>query len=428
MPSAQVIDLGRDQSQPRGIEAFFSKIGEHVQKKREESAIENIYGQYLEAEDDERALKEAMVGFQTNNDISPSRRLEGMEALKQMDKSILDRKKMLSTQLKQGLMSEEERGRQKDNLLKAGWPDYAAETYLDAPPGVKSTMEREHKELVDRGIRSPSETQSKAALQQDSIAPPEQLEMKKEIKQEEEWPAQLPQPKEMTKQEKVKWENDNQKNNNKELAATQVKKKGFKTNDLLIKSMKETSPFLPDGIEKMIVVDPKTGDVRPVAQLADKIPPQAQLYIKNLKQFLKGAKDFFGARVTNFDVSAFMAQLPGLLNSEQGRNLILNQMDLVNELESVYNNTLDEGLRRYSRTGNYADIVTATQNKVKGKEEELIGKINNVVRASQLMEVMKNKPEKYKDATLMQNKQTGEFKAFNKEDLDRIDMKKWRKF
>jgi hypothetical protein len=178
----------------------------------------------------------------------------------------------------------------------------------------------------------------------------------------------------------------------------------------------------------MLIIDPETGDIRPTAQLLGIQNPQTELYVKNLKQWLKGAKEYFGARVTNFDVTSFMAQLPSLLNSEQGRRLILKQMKYVNNLESIHNNTMNEALKKYGRSANYSQISDITDKKVATKEEDLMGKINNLVLASKDIELMAQNPDKFRNHVLMQTSK-GEFRAVPKDRVEFLKKeKKWRDF
>lgn len=62
----------------------------------------------------------------------------------------------------------------------------------------------------------------------------------------------------------------------------------------------------------------------------------AQRYVKTLNEFSSGAKGTFGARVTNFDLAQYMKRFPTLLNTKEGRRQLLEQMKLVNQLNSVY--------------------------------------------------------------------------------------------
>ena len=433
MPNVGVIDLSSDKPGP--IEQFFTKLGKDYRDKQDQLEIGNILNQYQQNRNDENALEDAYIQAQTSNKLSPTKRLELMNQIGDMSKIVTERKKALNAQVRKGITSGEERTRQKQNLIKAGWPEYAAENYLDAPPGVRSTMEREHKELIDRGIRKPGEettpqetSVSQKTSSKSEIPAQEELPIEGEEtvqKEKSEWP-ELPKPPEMTTAERIKWENNNEKVNTKELQDSQKKKNTYQINSFLIDSMGKTSKFLPSGIQKMIVIDPDTGDVRPTAQLAGVLNPETELYIKNLKQFLRGAKDFFGARVTNFDVGAFMAQLPGLITSEKGRELILNQMKYVNELESHYNNTLNDALKQYGRNASLIDIMKVVDDKVAEREPELINRVNNVVEASKFSNIMQKNPEKFKGTILMGK--GGRFKAVQPNDVETAKANGWEAY
>lgn len=460
MGAPRILDFGPDQYKERkGVGRVFDEIQDAYKGHQERSAIDEILGEYKQNMGDAQAYEKMQMGLMQDNRIGPTKRLEMQSQLDQVQKTIIQKDKALNARYKQGIQSQKDREQAIQLQEDRGMPRYEAEAYVDGSKGVQSQIERAHQELVNRNLRQPRARQPDQNAQQspNSMEQPIEQPMGEEgqqvigsdemnpaVQQEaaptqssppiqkekplapDEWP-EMPAPKGMTNAERVKWENTNQKENNKELKETQTKKKGYQTNDMLIKSMKETSPYLPKGIEKMVIIDPATGDVRPSAQLAEQMNPETELYVKNLKQFLKGAKDFFGARVTNFDVNAFMAQLPTLMNSDAGRRVILNQMDLVNQFEATYNNTLNDGLKKFSRTANYADLLNATDKKVHGTQEELIGKINNVVKASKYMDQMAKNPEKFKDMTLMQDKD-GTFKAIKNADVDRAIKDKWSKY
>lgn len=429
MPGLQVVNTTRDKPDPTQLEQFFSKLGKDYRDKQDKADVNKLLNEYQQNRQDANAWEDLQLGLEKSN-ISPTKRLETQASLNEMKKVIIERDKALNAKVKQGMLSTEERARQKENLEKAGWPDYAAEIYLDAPPGVKSTMEREHKELVERKLRSPlteTDPQENAESPKElpGQSPPSPAVPVPEAADAKELP-EIPKPPGMTNAERIKWENSNQKENNVELKKTQEKKKVYTNNDILINSMSKIndSGMLPSGLER-ILIDPKTGDLRDLAQVKG-VNKETALYSKNLKQFLKGAKDFFGARVTNFDVSAFMAQLPGLLNTEQGKRLILKQMSLVNELESAHNNELDSALKKYGRNANYSEIVGVVDKRVAEKEERLLEKINNVVKASDYMDAFAANPEKFKGSTLMEK--DGKFKAVRDADMAQARKSGWEAF
>jgi len=57
--------------------------------------------------------------------------------------------------------------------------------------------------------------------------------------------------------------------------------------------------------------------------------PESQEYNKLVNDFTKNARDYYGARVTNFELQRFLKMLPTLQNSKAGRELILGNMRLL---------------------------------------------------------------------------------------------------
>lgn len=452
MPQLQVVDTTERKPEPTGLEEFFSKLGKSYKDQSDRMEIGNLLNEYKANREDANAWENLQLGLEQSN-MSPTRRLQAQQSLNEMKKLIIEKDKALNSKVNKGILTEEEKARQKNNLLKAGWPEYAADVYLDAPPGVKQTLEREHAALTERGLRKPlvqvpegvdtnrpapdavtvpdqaSPTGQRPVFVDEPETPQEQSAAKSPSPiPENEWP--VPEaPKKMTNAERVKWENNNEKENNKEIRDTNDTKKSLRTNDFLINSMTKINDggYLPAGVGKFLTIDPATGDIREVANIGEIANAQTQLYIKNLKQWQKGAKEFYGARVTNFDLQSFMQQLPNLMNSEQGRRLILKQMKYTNDLESIYNNTLNEALKKYGRNANYSQISSIVDQKIAEKEQDLIGKVNNLVEASDYINAMGDNPEKFKGIVLMQNPK-GEFIYVPQDKVDRLKAIKWRDF
>lgn len=445
MPQVQIVNSESYETPNRAeenLKTFFTKLGKDYKEKSDRDEIGKILGEHERNRKDADNFEKTQLALEKST-ISPSRRLEAQKTLNETQKLIIDRDKALNAKVNKGILTEEEKQRQKGNLLKAGWPEHSADVYLDAPPGVKQTLEREHAALIERGLRKPlvrvpegvdvsdanNPTGQKPVFVDDPLTPQQKNAPKESsLISEAEWP-EPETPKNPTQAERIKWENNNEKENNALLKETGDKKKIYRSNDNNIKTMTQINDggYLPSGLGKLLIVNPETGDIRPTAALAKLQNPQTELYVKNLKQWLKGAKEFFGARVTNFDVTAFMAQLPSLMNSEQGRRLILKQMQYNNDLEALHNNTLNEGLKKYGRNANYNQISKVVDGKVSEKEEDLIGKINNLVLASRDIENMSQNPEKFKGMTLMQTP-TGEFRAVPQEKVSDLKKKKWRDF
>ena len=92
---------------------------------------------------------------------------------------------------------------------------------------------------------------------------------------------------------------------------------------------------LPTGLSKFNI-NPKTGEiVFPALKI-----PETQLFAKTINDFTTKAKDSFGSRVTNFELDRFLKRLPTLANSPSGRQLILNQMQVINDLDALEEKSL----------------------------------------------------------------------------------------
>lgn len=452
MPQVQVVDTTENKPEPTGVQEFFSKLGKSMKDQNDRVEIGKLLNEYKQNRENANAWEDLQLGLEQST-ISPTRRLQTQESLNEMRKQLTERDKALNAKVNKGMLTEEEKIRQKGNLIKAGWPEYAADIYLDAPPSVKATLEREHSALTERGLRKPL-VQVPAGVDQnppgaqpvevpDASAPsgerpvfvdePETPQEKKDANKakpipENEWP-ELPKPANRTYKELVDWENNNEKDNSKLLKETTDKKHLLKNKDNRINVMTKINDgkYLPDGFGRLILIDPKTGEIRPSAQLAKQINPQTSLYIKNLNQYLEGIKEQLGSVVTDFDVRTFKSQLPNLLTDEQGRRLILKQMKYTSDLESVYNNTLNEALKKYGKNANYIDISQVVEDKVKEKEGDLIGKIDNLVEASDYINMMAQNPDQFRGKVVMQ-KPDGTFRAVPKEKVAELKSKNWRDF
>lgn len=93
----------------------------------------------------------------------------------------------------------------------------------------------------------------------------------------------------------------------------------------------------------------KDGELRPTA--AASLSPEAQEAVKLVADNLSGAKDTFGARVTNFDLQSYMKRLPTLLNSSDGRRRVLRDLRLMNKLNTLHENGVLDIIEREGGAG-----------------------------------------------------------------------------
>lgn len=97
----------------------------------------------------------------------------------------------------------------------------------------------------------------------------------------------------------------------------------------------------------------------------------AQAYVKALNRFYDGLKGTFGARITNLDVRLFGQRLPSLANSKEARELILNQMDIVNQINEIYYTAFKDVYAKYKDRWNEAQIEQYTERLVKDQIDPL---------------------------------------------------------
>jgi hypothetical protein len=131
------------------------------------------------------------------------------------------------------------------------------------------------------------------------------------------------------------------------LLAMQESVQNLENEDMRFARMGEL--FSPENQDKFpsalsTAIFSKDGEIRPTAFAL--LSPEAQESIKLTVDQLTGAKDTFGARVTNFDVQTYMKRLPSLLNSPEGRRRVLRDLRLINKINRLHDtevlNIIDE--------------------------------------------------------------------------------------
>lgn len=426
----------------KGLAQLSQGIIEDRRAQRESDALKDIYGQHMK---DGQNIDDAIRGIQTDSRLSPTTKVSTINQLTQMKQYNYKQAKDIENRIakenknKPKLAPDERAQRVKRLVDEEGFTEGEAEEYLDSTPGVQQTMWRSHNEGKQRNLRGKPQQQAAQGKPKPSLAPnvvgtgdqpPDgPLEVEDSFSNEAEpidenaWP-DIPPPPKMTPAEEVKWGNQNQKENNKLLGETRKKTDAVRGIGIRLNRLASLSEKIPDGLGRS-VINPETGEPYPYATLAKiGVSKEMQDYVKTLNDFLIDAKAYFGSRVTNFDVNAFKSRLPSLLNTADGRRLIIKQMQLMNDLESLHAVTLEDGLKTYGRNASYSDILSATDNKTVTKEERIIQKINDLDTASDYMDLMAKNPQKYKDTTLMQNPK-GEFKAMPKAKVNQALNAKW---
>lgn len=113
-------------------------------------------------------------------------------------------------------------------------------------------------------------------------------------------------------------------------------------------------------------INPLTGELL-IPGLAS---PEAQRFVKTINDFTTQAKDSYGARVTNFDLTQFLKRLPTLANSEEGRRQILKQMKTINDINQLHESSVLNSFDEYGGI-RYLDFDKAEQVAQKKSEPQL---------------------------------------------------------
>lgn len=146
---------------------------------------------------------------------------------------------------------------------------------------------------------------------------------------------------------------------------------------------------LPEGMENLNI-NWTTGDIR-YPKLAN---AATQQYVKTINDFTVQAKDTFGARVTNFELAAFMKRLPTLANSEAGRRVILEQMQSIEQLNQLYDRSILDAYDHYGlQKVDRASVDKAAEGYREAEEKTLIKRFENATQLQVVYDARARAPE-----------------------------------
>lgn len=181
----------------------------------------------------------------------------------------------------------------------------------------------------------------------------------------------------LTPKEAVKKHTDLRKENIDFYKTSKEKGRGLKVEERSLKQLERLNNTgkLPKGLGRLNI-SPKTGElVFPAAAT-----PESQLFVKIINDFTTKAKDSFGARVTNFEIDRFMKRLPSLANTASGREMVLNQMQVINNLDQLNYDSLKEVYNKYGLGNiNAEDAEQIAESIRTPKEEKLLEEYDNLI-------------------------------------------------
>lgn len=194
-----------------------------------------------------------------------------------------------------------------------------------------------------------------------------------------------------TPKEKVALKTELLKENNKELKDINEKSRKLDQEIMRYDQLERlnNSGKLPENFGRLNV-NWTTGDIR-VPFLAN---PETQQFVKTINDFTVAAKDTFGARVTNFELGAFMKRLPTLANSTEGRRLILAQMKSMKDLDKLYDDSIKKVYNKYGvQNIDKSNVERIAAELRKDDEEKLRKDFENSVKAQEVYDARSRAPE-----------------------------------
>lgn len=267
----------------------------------------------------------------------------------------------------------------KDQLVKLGIPENIADLYSNATEGGKTAILQNLLDLENRGL-----------LGEGMFGAQQKRQPKKDQNQDEfEFP-DLSDDVGLKPNERVTREGKREATNIPLYNESKERFRNLFQEGLSLERLNQLnqSEKLPQGLGRLNI-NMKSGELI----LPFLSSPEAQLFIKTINDFTTKAKDSYGARVTNFELDRFMKRLPTLLNSPEGRQVVIDQMKTINDL-----NRLDEEslIKTYDQYGvgklNAQEASRISSLYKKEKEKELLDRYKTL--DGQLNSIAPKKSEK----------------------------------
>jgi len=240
----------------------------------------------------------------------------------------------------------------RQGLQALGFPREKAASIATMPPDVQ-------REIVKQQLQAPQQQAFASALSQilRNESEPEQFPMAGLTQDQAFKLAQLQQAKikEQKGEEKFLIK-QNQKaftEANDEAKKAEINTARFGRLEKLIKSGK-----IPSGAKALLFIG-EAGQLRkPFAWAA---PKELVEFQKIITEMTRGARDSYGARITNFELETFLNQLPSLLTTPEGQLAVVRDLKIINDLNKIYSKGIKESFKEGGGIGKIS-YDEATQN------------------------------------------------------------------
>ncbi len=404
MPAPRVINPYQDKPEPTGVGAFFSKLGKDYRDMQDQQEIGNLISQYQTNREDANALEDLFLNIQQRVK-SPTKQVEAIKQIKEGQSIVAERDKALNDQVKRmasqnkSIVEEQRKQKARQSLKDAGATEQQLDLYDAASVGGETKIMQDILEDIARNKTPPGLLGGDIEDKDKGLTPKERVD-----RQEKRFTIQTPLV----------------NKNNETIAALE----GEHNSISLLEELDQTGK-VGEGVHNLNI-NPSTGSLL-IPKFAT---AEEQLFVKTVNDFTIKAKDSFGARVTNFELDRFMQRLPTLANSKEGRQLIMRQMKIVNELNQLERKAIQQVFDKYGvRNIDYPDAERMARESIVERKEELRQqylRLEDVARKNE-MEVVNNVKSKVKEGYTAMRKPDGTIKQFPNDNVSALEEKGYKK-
>lgn len=107
--------------------------------------------------------------------------------------------------------------------------------------------------------------------------------------------------------------------------------------------------------------------------------PDSQEFQKIAAGFLRDAKTYFGARITNFDLEQFLKTIPSLSQTPEGRKRVIAGLKQLKNGDLAYNDTLKEVMKENEGVPPY-DLLEQIDDRIEAKLDKLADKFKEDIK------------------------------------------------
>lgn len=155
MPQIQTIDTTPRSPDPTGVEKFFSRLQQEYQQRDENQAINNLMNTYKQNKD----FEELQFGLETNNNISPSRRLEAQKNLNQIRKGMVERDRLIAKSNEDAMKARQNQTIASDLQRKYNLTPEQAQAYVNNPSALSKVYPNEKRDPLSTQPMDPDQVQ-----------------------------------------------------------------------------------------------------------------------------------------------------------------------------------------------------------------------------------------------------------------------------